>query len=172
MFKTNIAFPIFFSFLFCFSSNAQSTEYQAKKAKQLAEASLFQDEIDSKNPELILYEDKQIVAFKSNSPQLPVHVLIVPRKRIATLNDLGAKDEKIVGKMILIATGLAKKLGVAETGYRLVFNTNEDAGQSVFHIHLHLLGGHKTGPMVEQTWRKEQQNIQSEIHQKEIKNDK
>lgn len=138
------------------SSNAQTKEYLAKKEKQLAEVSLFQDEIDSKNPDLVLYEDKDVVAFKSSGPQMPIHLLIVPRKRIATLNDLSSNDEKIIGKMIIVAKDLAKKLGISETGYRLAFNTNEDAGQSVFHIHLHLLGGHKTGPMVDQTWRNQQ----------------
>jgi CubicO group peptidase (beta-lactamase class C family)/diadenosine tetraphosphate (Ap4A) HIT family hydrolase len=160
---------VLFIILSSFSVFAQSEEYKTKKAKQLAEVSLFQDEIDSKNSDLILYEDKYIVAFKSNSPQLPVHVLIVPRKRIATLNDLSAKDEKIVGKMIIVAKDLAKKLGIAETGYRLAFNTNEDAGQSVFHVHLHLLGGHTTGPMVDQKWRKQQKEENAFTNLNEVK---
>jgi histidine triad (HIT) family protein len=142
-----------FSLLFTYPSFAQSEVYKQRKAKQLSEKSPFQDEIDGKFPEHILYQDKEVIAFKSNSAQLPVHILIIPKRRIPTLNDVGEKDSKILGKMLLVAKKLAKDLGISESGYRLVINTNEDAGQSVFHIHLHLLGGRKTGAMVEQTWR-------------------
>jgi histidine triad (HIT) family protein len=132
---------------------AQSDGYKEKKAKQLAGKSPFQDEIDGKFPDHILYQDADVIAIKDNAPQLPVHVLIIPKKRIPTLNDLMEEDSKIVAKMIVVAKNLAQDLGIAETGYRLAFNTNEHSGQSVFHIHLHLLGGYKTGAMVDQTWR-------------------
>lgn len=148
---------------------SQSEAYKQQKAKQLAEKSPFQDEIDGKFPEHILYQDKEVIAFKSNSPQLPVHILIIPKKRIPTLNDVSKNDSKLLGKMVLIAQKLAKDLGISETGYRLVMNTNEDAGQSVFHIHLHLLGGHKTGAMVEQTWRNKGEKPSSS-YLKEIEN--
>lgn len=134
-------------------SFAQSAAYKEGKAKQLAEKSPFQDEIDGKFPERILYQDDDVMAVKSFAPQLPVHALIYPKKRIATLNDLSEDDSKIIAKMIFVGKQLAKDLGVSETGYRLTFNTNEDAGQSAFHIHMHLLGGYKTGAIVEQTWR-------------------
>jgi diadenosine tetraphosphate (Ap4A) HIT family hydrolase/formylglycine-generating enzyme required for sulfatase activity len=130
--------------------------YEQKKALQLSQPSLFQDEIDGNE---VLYRSKDVVAFKSISPQMPVHILIVPKKRIATLNDLSKKEDKVVIEMFEVARKLAKDFGIAETGYRLVVNTNEDAGQSVFHIHLHLLGGHKTGPMVDQTWRSRQEHV-------------
>jgi len=82
-----------------------------------------------------------MVAFHDVNPQAPVHVLIVPRKHIATLNDLAPEDGQLIGSMVRRAAALASELGVAERGYRTVFNCNAEAGQSVFHIHLHLLGG-------------------------------
>jgi len=89
----------------------------------------------------IAYEDEEVVAFHDINPQAPVHVLIVPRKHIPTLNDAGEEDQALLGKMMLVAQKLAKELGIADSGYRLVLNTNRGAGQSIFHIHLHLLGG-------------------------------
>jgi histidine triad (HIT) family protein len=144
---------LIFNMFFTLSSFAQSEVYKQRKAKQLSEKSPFQDEIDGKFPNHILYQDKEVIAFKSNSAQLPIHILIIPKRRIPTLNDISEKDGKILGNMLLVAKKIAKDLGISESGYRLVINTNEDAGQSVFHIHLYLLGGHKTGAMVEQTWR-------------------
>jgi len=148
--KNIILIPFLF---FSITVLAQSEAYKQQKAKQLTEKSPFQDEIDGKFPERILYQDDDVMAVKSFAPQLPVHALIYPKKRIATLNDLSEDDSKIIAKMIFVGKQLAKDLGVSETGYRLTFNTNEDAGQSAFHIHMHLLGGYKTGAMVEQTWR-------------------
>ncbi|MCX6550280.1 MAG: histidine triad nucleotide-binding protein [Acidobacteria bacterium] len=87
------------------------------------------------------YEDDTLVAFHDVNPQAPVHVLIVPRKHIATLNDLAPDDQPTVGAMVARAAALAKDLGIDARGYRTVFNCNREAGQSVFHIHLHLLGG-------------------------------
>jgi len=92
-------------------------------------------------PSKIAFQDDMLVAFHDVNPQAPVHVLIVPRKHIATLNDLAADDAAIVGAMQHRAALLAKELGVADRGYRTVFNCNAEAGQSVFHIHLHVLGG-------------------------------
>ncbi|RMD96641.1 MAG: histidine triad nucleotide-binding protein [Calditrichaeota bacterium] len=89
----------------------------------------------------IVYEDDQVVAFRDINPQAPVHILVVPRQHIATVNDLTEKEAPVIGKITLVARDLAKKEGVAESGYRLVWNCNRDAGQAVFHIHLHLLGG-------------------------------
>jgi len=89
----------------------------------------------------IAYEDEEVVAFHDINPQAPVHVLVVPRKHIPTLNDASEEDQALLGKMMLVAQKLAKELGIADSGYRLVLNTNRGAGQSVFHIHLHLLGG-------------------------------
>lgn len=137
----------------CYQSNSQKIQFKEVKKRQLSEKSPFQDEIDGKFPERILYQDNDIVAIKSFSPQLPTHILIVPRKRIPTLNDITTEEADLLGRMLLVAKELAKKVGIAETGYRITINTNEDAGQSAFHIHMHLLGGIKTGAMVDQYWR-------------------
>lgn len=132
---------------------AQSKEYQAKKAEKLAKKSPFEKIVDRELPATIEYEDKDIIAFIPLRPQAPVHILVVPKKRIATMNDISKKDAKLIGKMFLVAKQLAKEKGIAETGYRLTFNNNENSGQSVFHIHLHLMGGIKLGPMVDQAYR-------------------
>ena len=89
----------------------------------------------------IVYENEAVLAFKDINPQAPVHVLVVPKKHIATLNDLEPEHDVLVGEMYLTAKKVAEKLGVAESGYRTVMNCNEGAGQSVFHLHLHVLGG-------------------------------
>lgn len=89
----------------------------------------------------IVYDDERVVAFNDVNPQAPTHVLIVPRRHIASLNDLTADDHELVGELVRRAALIAKDRGIAADGYRTVFNTNRDAGQTVFHIHLHLLGG-------------------------------
>jgi histidine triad (HIT) family protein len=89
----------------------------------------------------IVYEDEQVVAFNDINPQAPTHVLLVPRRHIESLNDLTRDDDQLVGELVRRAAAIAKQRGVSTSGYRTVFNTNADAGQSVFHIHLHLLGG-------------------------------
>ena len=106
-------------------------------------SSLFTKIINREIPADIVYEDEEIIAFNDINPQAPVHVLIVPKKEIATLNDLELGDQEIIGKMFLTAKKLAVKLNIDKTGYRTVFNCNEHGGQTVFHIHLHLLGGRK-----------------------------
>ena len=92
-------------------------------------------------PADIVYEDDEILAFRDVTPRAPVHVLFIPKQPIATLNDLQPEHAALVGKLILAAAAYAKREGFAENGYRTVFNCNKDAGQSVFHIHLHLLAG-------------------------------
>ena len=89
----------------------------------------------------IVYQDEEVLAFRDVNPQAPTHILCIPRKHISTTNDLSAEDEALAGKLLLTASQLAKQLGFAEDGYRLVMNCNGHAGQTVFHIHLHLLGG-------------------------------
>lgn len=88
-----------------------------------------------------VYQDEQMVAFKDINPMAPTHILIVPRRHIATLNDINEEDASLLGGMIHRAARLAGEMSLAEEGYRLVFNCMPGAGQSVFHIHLHLLGG-------------------------------
>lgn len=96
-------------------------------------------EIDAKKIE----EEGDWIAFRDVNPQAPVHVLIVPREHVATANDLDARHEGLVGAMVRGAARIAADLGVDQEGYRLVLNTNPGAGQSVFHLHLHLLGGRR-----------------------------
>jgi len=92
-------------------------------------------------PAEVVFEDEEVVAFRDINPQAPTHILIIPREHIATLNDLTNKQAALVGRLVLVAKRLAQKAGIAEDGYRTVFNCNRAAGQAVFHIHLHLLGG-------------------------------
>lgn len=89
----------------------------------------------------IIYDDPQIMAFHDISPQAPTHILIIPKKHIATINDTDDNDELLLGRMILTAKKLSRKYDIANDGYRLVFNTNDKGGQTVHHIHLHMLGG-------------------------------
>jgi len=89
----------------------------------------------------IVYEDERVVAFDDINPQGPTHVLVVPRRHIASLNDLAPDDDQIVGEMVRRGAAIAKQRGISAGGFRTVFNTNRDAGQTVFHIHLHLIGG-------------------------------
>jgi histidine triad (HIT) family protein len=92
-------------------------------------------------PSTVVYDDEHVVAFRDLNPHAPTHVLVVPRKHIATLNDLVPEDAELVGRMYLAAREVARIDGVAESGYRTVFNCNADAGQTVFHLHMHVLGG-------------------------------
>lgn len=88
-----------------------------------------------------VYQDEQLLVFKDINPQAPHHLLIIPKKHIATVNDITREDQALIGHMVLTAKEMAAKLGVDERGYRLVLNTNQDGGQQVYHIHLHLLAG-------------------------------
>ncbi len=102
---------------------------------------LFCQIIDRDIQASVVYEDDRVVAFNDVNPQAPTHVLIVPRRHIASLNELTDDDNDLVGELVHRAAAIAKERGISASGYRTVFNTNSDAGQSVFHIHLHLLGG-------------------------------
>lgn len=92
-------------------------------------------------PAKILYEDDQVIAFNDIDPKAPTHLLVIPKRHITTLNDLEAGDEALVGRLQVTAAKLAKELGFAEAGYRVVMNCNEDGGQTVWHIHMHVLAG-------------------------------
>lgn len=94
-----------------------------------------------KIPANIIYEDSEAVAFIDINPQAPVHVLIVPKKHISTSLDITDEDNVLIGHLFRLAGQIAKEKGISERGFRLVMNTNAEAGQTVFHIHLHLLGG-------------------------------
>jgi len=93
----------------------------------------------------IVYESETAIAFRDINPQAPMHVLIIPRKHIATINDIADEDQSIVGSLYSAAREIASSEGLADEGYRVVMNCNEAAGQTVFHIHLHLLGGRPLG---------------------------
>ena len=100
---------------------------------------ILSGEIDSD----IIYEDEQIFAIHDINPVAKVHILIIPKKKIPTMNELTESDTNLIGSMFLCAKELAKQFKIDESGYRLLFNTNADAMQTVFHIHLHLIGGEK-----------------------------
>jgi len=107
----------------------------------MSSSCLFCRIIAGEIPATKVYEDDTLVAFNDINPQAPMHALIVPRVHVATLNDLGATHDAVVGAMVRRAAAIASERGFADGGYRTVFNCNADAGQAVFHIHLHVLGG-------------------------------
>ena len=109
----------------------------------MEEKSIFQMILDKEIKSEIIYEDDQIFSIKDINPAAKVHLLIIPKKRINTINDVKNEDKDLIGSMVLVAKELAKKYEIDQSGYRLVWNTNSDGGQTVFHIHLHLLGGEK-----------------------------
>ena len=96
-------------------------------------------------PARILFADDDVVAFHDTAPRAPVHVLVIPRRHIASLASTDEKDEQILGKLVLAAAEVARRTGIVESGYRVVTNSGHGAGQSVFHIHLHVLGGRPMG---------------------------
>ena len=102
---------------------------------------IFSKIIRREIPANIVYEDDEVLAFRDVNPQAPTHILIIPKKVIPTVNDLQEADAALVGKLVLTAQKLAAQEGLAEDGYRLVFNCNTRAGQTVYHLHLHLIGG-------------------------------
>jgi len=106
---------------------------------------LFCKIITREIPGAIVYEDERILAFNDINPQAPTHVLLVPKRHIASLNDLQPGDDQVLGELVRRAAAIAKERGISAGGFRTVFNTNRDAGQTVFHVHLHLLGGRSLG---------------------------
>jgi histidine triad (HIT) family protein len=106
---------------------------------------LFCGIIDGKIKGEIVYQDEAVVAFKDTGPKAPVHILIVPRKHIPSVSSLEPADNPLVGAIFIAAAKLAKEFAIAESGYRVVVNSGADAGQSVFHLHYHLLGGRRMG---------------------------
>jgi histidine triad (HIT) family protein len=102
---------------------------------------LFCKILDKKIPAKLVHEDADTLAFEDINPQAPTHVLVIPKKHIPTLNDLQSGDDALLGKLHRAAAQIARDRGIADRGWRAVINTNGEAGQTVFHIHLHLLGG-------------------------------
>jgi len=105
------------------------------------EKCLFCRIIDKEIPAEIVFENDKLLAFKDIDPQAPVHILIIPKEHITTTNDLNGSHKELIGDILLTAQALACEYNIAEDGYRTVFNCNQNGGQAVYHIHLHLLGG-------------------------------
>ena len=89
----------------------------------------------------VLYQDARAVAIRDNNPQAPVHALVIPKEHVESLDDIGQRDEALMGHLMRVASRVANQQGLADTGYRTVINTGAGAGQSVFHLHVHVLGG-------------------------------
>ena len=104
---------------------------------------IFCDIINGKMSTKFLYENDTLVVFKDINPVAPVHLLIVPRKHIRSINDLTEEDKKIMSETIMTGRDMAKQEGVSESGYKLIFNVEKGGGQIIFHLHLHLIGGWK-----------------------------
>ncbi|WDI78619.1 histidine triad nucleotide-binding protein [Candidatus Purcelliella pentastirinorum] len=110
---------------------------------------IFNKIINHKIKSNILYQDNIVTAFKDKNPQAPIHILIVSNKLIPTMNELkNEKDKMIIGHMLIIAVKLAKKQKIEKSGYRLIINCNKNAGQEIYHLHIHLLGGKKLGKII------------------------
>lgn len=99
-------------------------------------------------PADIVFQDDRVTAFKDINPIAPIHILIIPNKEIPTVDDVTEADEQTLGHMFVVARKIARELGIAESGYRLLVNCRDDAGQEVYHLHMHLLGGRSLGPML------------------------
>jgi histidine triad (HIT) family protein len=111
-------------------------------------ATLFERIVAREIPADIVYQDNEVTAFRDIHPRAPVHILIVPNKPIATVNDIEDADAALVGRLFLVARDLARQLGIAADGYRLLVNCNQHGGQEVYHLHMHLVGGAPLGTMV------------------------
>ena len=109
----------------------------------MAESCLFCNISQGKTDTEFLHEDEHCVVFRDINPAAPVHLLIVPKKHIRSVNDLTAEDPALVGHLFMVAKEMAKEQGVNESGYRLIFNVEKGGGQVIFHLHLHLIGGRK-----------------------------
>lgn len=114
----------------------------------MTEETIFSRIICRKVPSNILYQDSLVTAFRDIKPKAPVHVLIVPNRIIKTVNDVTVEDECMLGHLFTVASIIARQEKISKNGYRLIINCNEHAGQEVYHIHMHLLGGRQLGPLV------------------------
>lgn len=109
---------------------------------------IFSKIIAKEIPAEIVYQDDRVTAFKDINPAAPVHILIIPNHEIPTVDDVTPEDEAVLGHLFIVARQVARDLGIAEDGYRLIINCRGDGGQEVFHLHMHLLGGKKLGPIL------------------------
>lgn len=111
-------------------------------------ATIFSKIIAKEIPADIVYQDELVTAFRDIHPQAPTHILIIPNKEIPTANDVTLEDEQVLGRLFVVAKKIADQEGIAASGYRLLVNCGEDGGQEVMHLHMHLLGGRRLGPML------------------------
>ncbi len=114
----------------------------------MPDETIFSKIIRKEIPSKMVYQDDLVTAFRDINPQAPTHILLVPNKIIATANDVTHEDESLLGHLFTVAAQLAREEGIADDGYRLIVNCNSHGGQEVFHLHMHLLGGRKLGPML------------------------
>ena len=114
----------------------------------MAEETIFSKIIRREIPADVVYQDELVTAFRDIAPQAPSHILIIPNIVIPTMNDVTAEHEAALGRMMTVAAKIAEQEGIAEDGYRLIVNCNKDAGQVVYHIHMHLVGGRHLGPLL------------------------
>jgi histidine triad (HIT) family protein len=114
----------------------------------MGEETIFSKIIRREIPAQIVYQDDLVTAFRDISPKAPTHVLIVPNRLIPTVNEVTMEDEVTLGRLFVVAARIAREEGIAEGGYRLLVNCNRDGGQEVFHLHMHLVGGRRLGPML------------------------
>jgi len=112
---------------------------------EMSEGTIFDKIISKEIPAEIIYENDDVLAFNDINPQAPIHFLIIPKKAIATVNDVTEENAALIGKLYLAAAEIAKERGFADNGYRCVMNCNNDGGQTVYHIHLHVLAGKPLG---------------------------
>lgn len=110
-------------------------------------STIFTKIIEREIPASIVYENDKVLAFKDINPQAPIHILVVPKKEIPTVNDIKAEDRELIGEMYLAIGEITKELGVQEEGYRVITNCNQYGGQEVFHLHFHIMAGENLGPM-------------------------
>ena len=114
----------------------------------MADETIFSKIIREEIPAEIVYQDDLVTAFRDINPQAPTHVLIVPNKVIPTVNDVTEADELAMGRLFTVAAKIAEQEGIDDNGYRLIINCNHHGGQEVYHVHMHLLGGRRLGPML------------------------
>lgn len=111
-------------------------------------STIFSKIIAKEIPSDMVYQDELVTAFRDISPQAPTHILIVPNKPIPTVNEVTSEDEQALGRLFIVARRIAEEMGIAADGYRLIVNCGDHGGQEVYHLHMHLLGGRKLGPML------------------------
>lgn len=114
----------------------------------MSDETLFTRIVAGDIPADIVYQDEHVTAFRDIAPQAPTHLLVVPNRAIPTLDDVTPEDDETLGRMVRVATELARKEGIAQEGYRLIVNCRQHGGQEVYHIHIHLVGGRPLGPML------------------------